>query len=63
MDDNEYYPLGHLGGAEVGVQPTLDGQIFSSGTVTWASAWPACWPWARRTPSGKKAPILACLSV
>jgi len=26
MDDNEYYPLGHLGGAEVGVQPTLDGQ-------------------------------------
>ena len=26
MDDNEYYPLGHLDGIEVGVQRTLDGQ-------------------------------------
>jgi hypothetical protein len=26
MPDQSYYPLGHLGGAEVGVQPTLDGQ-------------------------------------
>ena len=26
MDDNEYFPLGHLDGIEVGVQPTLDGQ-------------------------------------
>ena len=26
MQDQSYYPLGHLGSAEVGVQPTLDGQ-------------------------------------
>jgi hypothetical protein len=26
MQDESYYPLGHIGGAEVGVQPTLDGQ-------------------------------------
>ena len=26
MQDQSYYPLGHLDGAEVGVQSTLDGQ-------------------------------------
>jgi hypothetical protein len=26
VQDESYYPLGHLDGAEVGVQPTLDGQ-------------------------------------
>ena len=26
MHDQSYHPLGHLDGAEVGVQPTLDGQ-------------------------------------
>jgi hypothetical protein len=26
MQDAPYYPLGHVGSAEVGVQPTLDGQ-------------------------------------
>jgi hypothetical protein len=26
MQGQSYYPLGHLGGAEVGVRPTLDGQ-------------------------------------
>jgi len=26
MPEPSYYPLGHLDGAEVGVQPTLDGQ-------------------------------------
>lgn len=26
MNKHEYHPLGHLDGAEVGVQPTLDGQ-------------------------------------
>ena len=26
MPDERYYPLGHVAGAEVGVQPTLDGQ-------------------------------------
>ena len=26
MQDESYYPLGHLDGAEVGVQSTLDGQ-------------------------------------
>ncbi len=54
MQDQSCYPLGHLGGAEVGVQSTLDGQdiLIRAGRHR-ASAWPACSDLARQTSSGK----------
>jgi hypothetical protein len=42
MDDKEYFPLRHLGGAEVGVQPTLDGKTPLLNTATRAGAWLYC---------------------
>ena len=54
MQDASYYPLGHLDGAEAGVQSTLDGQDILSSTVGSGQAWLVCLVLAKQTSSGER---------